>query len=234
MNSDVVFSPIVREDTLEWFKNNCQDEFIFFNNLLCQYSELHKFFHRKNGGKHTKEYYAMVGNIRIKDNFLSSLILLSQGFVVDGLILLRSSLENQLLLYKIYTDNHYFEKWLANKSEVKAYDLRDIHIFTAEQRSFYKEVYKFISNIVHPRKDSFETTPQHHPTFKTSGTKNGESYLKLYVKLLISMYSSYFIELSTILKNYYKYTNDIDVFDKILFTIQKLDYSKILKELSFE
>lgn len=150
------FTPIFREDTLKKFKEFCREEYIDFMKTFKIFSDVDKFLNSKcqEGDNFSRQYFTRIMNIRVKDHFSSSVILISQGYTVDALSLTRASLEDLFVILNFYLEPGYFDKWKANKKRfnIEPSKLRTNPKIDPEDRKLYQKVYKALSNsIVHPR-----------------------------------------------------------------------------------
>lgn len=103
-NNNLEFTPVFREDILNRFKEICREEYIEFMKLFKIFSHLDKFLNSKcqDNDSSSKQYFTRLMNIRVKDHFSSSLILVSQGYLVDAISLTRSALEDLFVILNFY------------------------------------------------------------------------------------------------------------------------------------
>lgn len=205
---DVPFSPILREDTLKVFRENCKENYNDFLKLFLQTKEIDAYLRSKTkeGDYSSKEYFTRLLNIRIRDHFSSSLILISQGFIVDAISLTRSSLEDLLVIINFYINKKFFNRWYENKEEFKIKvgnlrgNVRNSPIFKREDGDFFDNVYAALSNIVHPNLKSIRLMSTYHPTLTNLNEIN---YLKKYSDLIILSFYTYEVQICTFLENLY-------------------------------
>lgn len=215
----IVFSPIFREGTLESFKNLCHDESIEFLKLFQLNSKLHSFLHSKNDATDTssKEYFTMLLNIRIRDHFSSSFILISQGFLVDAISLTRSALEDLFVIINFYLEPSYFQRWNENKDSfmIRPGELRNHELIDDYDKELFNHVYKSLCNIVHPKKNSVSHMVKYHPSLISKGNE-GIVRLKKDAQLINLSFLTYLYHISKLLKTVYTDSNDINQLDSIL------------------
>ncbi|MEE3956102.1 hypothetical protein [Peribacillus frigoritolerans] len=203
----VQFSPIFREDTLGDFKDICKDNYKDFLKLFFLSKDINDYLEskRKEGDNSSKEYFTRLFNIRIRDHFSSSFILISQGFIVDAISLTRSSLEDLLVIINFYINKKFFNQWYENKEEFKVVvgnlrqNVKNSSIFEKEDGEFFDNVYGALSNIVHPKLNSVRLMSTYHPSFNNLDAIN----LKKYTDLIILSYYTYEIQICNFLENIY-------------------------------
>lgn len=213
----IVFSPILREETLETFKNLCHDESIEFLKLFQLNGKLYSFLHTKSDDTESKEYFTMLLNVRIRDHFSSSFILISQGFLVDAISLTRSALEDLFVIINFYLEPSYFQRWNENKDsfKIRPGKLRNHEFIDDNDKELFNNVYESLCNIVHPKKNSVSHMARYHPSLKSKGTE-GIVSLKKDASLINLSFLTYLYHICKLLKTVYTDSNDINLLDSIL------------------
>lgn len=231
------FNAILRPEIHETFINVCKDHTEDFSKLFWLSREISDFLKTKIAPNDTssKEYYTALFNFRIRDHFSSSIMLMSQGFVVDSISLTRASLEDLLVLINFYIDPDYFNKWHQDdvKFKVEPYKLRDNirnhTFFGTDDGDFFDGIYKALSNIVHPKINSLKLMTSYHPTFNTSSESES---LEKYTQLIVMSFFTYEVLLCKFLKDVYP--QDITKLDEILDYLKNNIKIKSLIELELE
>lgn len=226
------FTPIFREDTLKKFKEFCREEYIDFMKTFKIFSDVDKFLNSKcqEGDNFSRQYFTRIMNIRVKDHFSSSVILISQGYTVDALSLTRASLEDLFVILNFYLEPGYFDKWKANKKRfnIEPSKLRTNPKIDPEDRKLYQKVYKALSNsIVHPRIDSLSHMLRYHPTAYSGGSE-GIVQLKKDTRLINLSFFVYLHNLCGLLKLEYDDEFDEVILDGILNQLKSL-HKEVIK-----
>jgi len=213
------FTPILRQDVLDQIKKLCREEYTEFIKLLEIFSDLDKFLASKYEGheENPKEYFTRLFHIRVKDHFSSSLILISQGYLVDAISLTRSALEDLFVMLNFYLDPGYFSKWNANCNdfEIRPGKLRNNPKIDKNDRKLYNKVYKSLCDIVHPKKESFAYMSTFHPTFQ-SGGRDGAQRLKKDMELINLSFVVYLHQISSLFLRVYDGPNqDVTTLESI-------------------
>lgn len=234
----IEFSPIFREDILDDIKSLCREEHVEFMKLFTTFAELDKFLASKceEQDNSSKQYFARLMNIRVKDHLSSAMILASQGFIVDAISLTRSAMEDLFLILNFYLDDSYFQRWNENKDEfeIKPGQLRNNPKISEEDRDFYNIIYKALCNIVHPRKNSIGHMVKFHPTVVDRGAE-GLIRIKKDMKLINLSFFTYISQVSKLLKTVYDDNKDITSLDNIIQELSKIaSVYDFIKELSEE
>lgn len=172
----------------------CKEEMIAFEELTDVSDMLNDFFESKTKKVDkeetkglTKDEYTFILHQRIKDHYLSAYLLLSNGYLVDALTLLRSALEDFFVVTNFHINDEYFKEWIKNKNSfnIKPGELRGKleknTIFSNEDTDLFAKVYKSLSNVSHPKKQSIEKMFEYHPKKTDSKIR-----LKENVSLLIA------------------------------------------------
>lgn len=228
----IEFSPIFRADILQDFKLHCRECYEGVGKLFAIYNRLDKLLSSKViGESFTKEYVTRLMNIRVADHYISSLLLLSQGFIVDGISLLRASLEDLLVIINFEIYEGFFERWEKDETDFKIFvgKLRDnvnkSSMFTDEDREFFEKVYKGLCEIVHPKMSSIRTMTSYHLRIRNTEV---EKLIKYSDMVLVSYYT-YQHQLCTFLSKVYP--QDEEEILAIKTTIVKeIDFSKLLNK----
>ncbi|MCH6265083.1 hypothetical protein [Neobacillus citreus] len=223
---NIEFTPILREDTLTKFKEFCREEYIDFMKTFAIFADVDKFLNSKcqEGDNSSIQYFTRIMNIRVKDHFSSSIILISQGYTVDALSLTRASLEDLFVILNFYLEPGYFGKWKANKRSFKIVpaELRTHPKIDPDDQKLYQKVYKLLSNsIVHPRIDSLSHMLKYHPTAYSEGSE-GVIQLKKDTRLINLSFFVYLHNLCRLLKLEYKDKVDEENLDDILNQLKSL------------
>ena len=202
------FNAILRPEIHEEFIKVCKDHTEDFTKLFKLTKDISDFLKTKVGPNDntSKEYYTTLFNFRIRDHFSSSMMLISQGFVVDAISLTRASLEDLLVLINFYIDQDYFNKWHQDDTtfKIEPYKLRDNirnhNFFGTDDGDFFDGIYKSLSNIVHPKINSLRLMASYHPTFNTSSQSD---MLEKYTQLVVMSFFTYEVLLCKFLKHVY-------------------------------
>lgn len=224
--NEIEFSPIFRKDISDKVRNLFKEELNKFNKLYSIFSDLDRFLVSKCNRKdnYSKEYFTRIFNIRIKDHFSSAIILVSQGFNVDAISLTRSALEDLFVILNFYLDKNYFDKWKINKNNftIKPKELRNNKNIKTEDKTLYKNVYKALSNIVHPKKESILHMLKFHPTVVNEGVV-GINAIKKDINLINIAFYVYIYQVSSMLKSIYKSNKDSITLKCIIDKLLKVD-----------
>lgn len=169
----------------------CKEEILAYEKLKKVSLRLNRFFGSKvkenENEKFMKDDYMYLFHTRIMDHYSSAYLLLSNGFIVDALTLLRSALEDIFVVTNFHITDGYFEEWLRNKKsfQIRAGFLRgklkENYIFNSSDNDLFTNVYKSLSNISHPKKESIEKMFEYHPNYPASS----KIQLKQKVSLLV-------------------------------------------------
>jgi hypothetical protein len=203
----IEFSPIFRKDTLDDFKDVCRSNCEDFLRLFKLSSEISNYLSQKvqTGDNSSKEYYTHLFNIRIRDHYSSSIILISQGFIVDAISLTRSSLEDLLVIINFYITKKFFNQWSRNKGDfiIKPGNLRNNiknnQLFETRDSEFFDNVYGTLSDIVHPKKNSIMLMGSYHPSLR----RLDKSELIRYTDLIVLSFYTYQYQLCEFMKKIY-------------------------------
>ncbi|MCT6922153.1 MAG: hypothetical protein M3Z34_08775 [Staphylococcus epidermidis] len=189
----IEFSPIMREDVLQDFKLHCRDSYEGVGKLFAISNRLDKVLDSKVvGDSFTKEYVTRLMNVRVADHYMSSLILVSQGFIVDGLSLLRASLEDLLVMINFEIYEGFFEEWEKDEDKFKIYvaklreNVTNSSMFTDEDKEFFEKVYKGLCEIVHPKMSSIRIMASYHTRMRNTDV---EKLIKYSNMVLVSYYT---------------------------------------------
>ncbi|KPU27964.1 hypothetical protein TR13x_01035 [Caloranaerobacter sp. TR13] len=222
---NIEFIPVFRQSILNETKLLCREEYTNFMKLFKVFVDLDEFLASKCKEKDnsSKQYFTRLLNIRVKDHFLSAIILASQGFIVDAISLIRSAMEDLFLILNFYLDNNYFKNWHENKDDfkIKPGKLRNNSRITKEDRKLYNMIYKALCNIVHPRKNSLGHMVKFHPTVVGKGTE-GIIRIKKDIKLINLSFFIYIHQVSKLLKKIYKNKEDMGSLDTIIHNLSKI------------
>lgn len=216
--SVVEFNPIIREDVLDRFKVTCKDEYQEFLELFSIFAELDVFLESKRDEKDStsKIYYTRLMHIKVKDHFTSSIILISQGFLVDSISLVRSALEDLFVILNFYIEPGYFESWLKNGDDfkIRPYKLRNHKKINQMDKDLFNNVYEALCKIVHPRINSISHMVKFHPTVENSGTI-GIERLKRDTQLINLSFFVYLHQLCNLMRDNYSALDDKTLLDTL-------------------
>ncbi|KYG90627.1 hypothetical protein A0U40_06535 [[Bacillus] sp. KCTC 13219] len=189
----IEFSPVIREDVLQDFKLHCRDSYEGVGKLFAINNRLDKLLMSKVvGDSFTKEYVTRLMNIRVADHYVSSLLLVSQGFIVDAISLLRASLEDLLVMINFEIYEGFFEAWEKDEDNFKIYvaklreNVNNSSMFTDEDKEFFEKVYKGLCEIVHPKMSSIRTMASYHTRMRNTDV---EKLIKYSNMVLVSYYT---------------------------------------------
>lgn len=205
---EVPFTPIIREATLENFKIHCKDNYNDHLKLFILTSEIDAFLSSKvnEGDNVSKEYFTRFLNFRIRDHFSSSLVLISQGFIVDAISLTRSSLEDLLILFNFHITKKFFKQWYESDEDFKIKvgnlrgNVKNSPFFKHKEGEYFDIIYKQLSEILHPKKESLVIMASFHPTFASA---NEIPRLKKYSDLITLSFYIYEVQLCNFLEDLY-------------------------------
>lgn len=204
--SGVEYSPILREEILQDFKLHCRDSYEGLLKLFAINNRLDKILTSKVvGDTLTKEYVRRLMNIRVADHYMSSLLLVSQGFIVDGVSLLRASLEDLLVMINFEIYGGFFEKWEKDNANFKIIvgelrgNVKKSSMFTENDKEFFDKVYKGLCEVVHPKMSSLRIMGSYHPRMRNT---DAEKLIK-YSNLILVSYYTYQHQLCTFLSKLY-------------------------------
>ncbi|MHB8064510.1 MAG: hypothetical protein ACYDG2_18070, partial [Ruminiclostridium sp.] len=225
--NDLEYSNDFRTDIENEFKSLCKPQLSIFIKLIALSFEIDKFFASKYVGEENIEYCSRVINIRVRDHFMCATLLLSKGYSIDSITLVRSALEDLWVIQNFYLENGFFTKWMHG-DKIMPYELRDIDGLK-HLKDFNINVYKGLCKISHCTLSSSHHMASFHPGFKDSGSE-GIIRLRKDYDLLILSYNIYLSQLIDLLNS--KYTSDAD--QELLIQISeayKLIQPSIVKEI---
>lgn len=199
-NSTYIRSNIERD-----FSMVCNDELDKFNIINEVVNSINNYLLLKNPTKYTMEYYIRLIISRISDHMISATLLISKGFIIDGINLVRSSYEDLWLVQNIFFKENYFEEWL-NGQEVRPWRLRQLK--ELEEIKVENEIiYKALCNISHCSKDSVE-----HMAY----IRNSLEAVVNDFRLVVVSYYSFSLQLLDAVENYYGNNEDFSAMSKKL------------------
>lgn len=196
----------LRQEFEEQFKAVCSKELKIFYKLIEVTGKINSFLSKiSNNDVGSKEYYSRIINARIRDHMTSATLLIGKGYLVDGITLVRSSLEDLWLIQNIYYDKGYFEEWKsgADVSPAKLRSLKQI----SDRKQDNKKVYSALCDISHCNIRSLEHMSTFHPSIKNSNTEGIISIAKDFDLVILSFYGCY-LQLLELFEDVYE-KNDI-------------------------
>lgn len=213
------------------YQEECKDLLDDFSTLFNVTESLGEFLYSKIDPeirKDRKEHYMLAFHNRAKEHFCSSLLLISQGYFVDAVSLSRSSLEDILVMVNFQIDRHFFNHWLQDgrKFRIRPSKLRK----TMRNHPYFKEfshdqferVYSYLSNIVHPKRQSINLMIQIIFRKRDSASKDFEAY----TLGIVSAFVCYLLLLYLILLM--KYPEDEEILGRAIEPIDNLNAEKYL------
>lgn len=188
LEKDIKYDTNIRMDYEDNFKELCNKEFDIFKKYIALAYELD--FVLADCCKQSnedKELYTRFINLRSIDQFMSSNLLYSKGFVVDAITLVRSALEDLWIIQNFWYTDTYFNSW-KNGCEIKPSELRNCSAIDNESKELYKNIYKDLCNISHCRINSIAIMSKTHIRVKQEKVYKDFQFKKDYIVLVSSFY----------------------------------------------
>jgi hypothetical protein len=182
-------SKSLRSEVEEEFKELCHKELEDFYKLIKITGEINSFLIEINNNIDSKEYYARIINARIRDHMICATLLIGKGYLVDGITLVRSSLEDLWVIQNIYYSKEYFEKWKKG-GKVEPSKLRGIPELK-DRKKDNENIYYNLCNISHCNIRSLEYMSSFHPSIVNENSEGILNVVKNFQILLFSFYGNY-------------------------------------------
>jgi hypothetical protein len=180
----------LRQEFEEQFKDICRDELNIFYKLIEITGKVNCFLSKiSNNNVGSKEYYSRIINARIRDHMTCATILIGKGYLVDGITLVRSSLEDLWLIQNIHYDNGYFEKW-KDGADVYPSRLRSLKQIS-DRKADNENIYSALCDISHCNIRSLEHMSTLHPSIKNSSSEGIIRIAKDFDLVILSFYGCY-------------------------------------------
>lgn len=180
----------IREDIESKFSDICEEDLKEFAKLIEITGMVNSFLADLNNRNDSLEYYTRLINARIRDHMISATILIGKGYTVDGVTLVRSSLEDLWVVQNMYFKNGYLTYW-KNGGEIYPSELRNLEQIK-DRKEDNKNIYKELCNISHCNVRSIEHMARMHPSIKNGGGEGIMRVVKDFHLLLIAFYICYF------------------------------------------
>lgn len=191
----------LRQEFEEEFKKLCDNELNIFYKLIDVTGKVNLFLADvSNNDIGSKEYYTRIINARIRDHMVCATLLIGKGFIVDGITLIRSTLEDLWLIQNIYYNTNYFERWKKG-GDVKPAELRGLKQIS-DRKKENKELYNILCNISHCNIKSLEHMSIFHPSINNIDSEGVISIVKEFELMILSFYGCY-LQLLELFENIY-------------------------------
>ncbi|WLF70964.1 hypothetical protein Q6375_08290 [Clostridium septicum] len=180
----------LRQEFEEQFKEVCSNELNIFYKLIEITGKVNCFLSKiSNNDIDSKEYYSRIINARIRDHMTCATLLIGKGFLVDGITLVRSSLEDLWLIQNIYYDNSCFKKW-KNGADISPSKLRSLKQIS-DRKKDNKNIYSALCDISHCNIRSLEHMSMLHPSIKNSNSEGIIRIAKDFDLVIVAFYGCY-------------------------------------------
>ncbi|MGL5085041.1 MAG: hypothetical protein ACRC68_04890 [Clostridium sp.] len=190
MNNIEYDSGSLRQEFEEDFKKVCSNELNIFYSLIEITAKVNCFLSNiSNNNVGSKEYYSRIINARIRDHMTCATLIIGKGYLVDGITLVRSSLEDLWLIQNIYYDNYCFKKWKggADVSPSKLRSLKQI----SDRKVENKNIYSALCDISHCNIKSLEHMATLHPSIKNFNSEGIIQIAKDFDLVIMAFYGCY-------------------------------------------
>lgn len=190
----------IRQDIELKFADICKNDLDKLMKLIELTARVNSFLADIDDSNESLEYYVRLINARIRDHMISGTILIGKGYTVDGITLIRSSLEDLWLIQNMYFKEGYFESWKKG-ADIKPRELRGLEEIK-DRKKENKNIYKLLCNVSHCNIASIEHMARMHPSIKDGGSEGIGRVVKDFNLLLIAFYGCYMQIIETFEKKY--------------------------------
>lgn len=188
------------------FSEMCKEDLKEFSKLIEITGMVNSFLADINNENDSLEYYTRLINARIRDHMISATILIGKGYTVDGITLVRSSLEDLWVIQNMYFKEGYLTYW-KDGGEIKPGKLRNLKMIK-DRKEDNENIYKELCNISHCNIKSIEHMARMHPSIKDGGVEGIARVVKDFHLLLVALYACYF-QIVEVLENKYGKPNKL-------------------------